>query len=174
MLKNILKQNRSEIIQKWFDLIIKSYPADSTNFFKQTDNRFGNPVGYTISQGIESLYDILLDENNNDDKLYTSLENIIKIRAVQDFSASQAVDFVFLLKKVIREYVDTDSSEKRVIGELLELESEIDKLALCSFDVYMKCREKIYEIRVNETKRKMFKLLEKINLTSDSTEQTKD
>ena len=174
MLKNILKQNRSEIIQKWFDLIIKSYPADSTNFFKQTDNRFGNPVGYTISQGIETLYDTLLDDNNDEDKLYSSLENIIKIRAVQDFSASQAVDFVFLLKKVIREYVDTDSSEKRVIGELLELESEIDKLALCSFDVYMKCREKIYEIRVNETKRKMFKLLEKINLTSDSTEQTKD
>ena len=177
MLRDILKQNKSEIKQKWFDLIIESYPADSASFFKQVKNRFGNPVGYTIAREIESLYDILMagnDDNDNDDRLYTSLDNIIKIRAVQDFSASQAVNFVFLLKKAIRNYVQANISEKRIFIELLDLESRIDKFALCSFDVYMNCREKISQIKVNETKRQTFTLIKKINVTSGGTAKTKD
>ena len=31
-------------------------------------------------------------------------------------------------------------------------EARIDKLALLALDIYMKCREKIYEIRLNEVK----------------------
>ena len=35
---------------------------------------------------------------------------------------------------------------------LAPLESGVDRLALAAFDVYMQCREKIFEIRVREIK----------------------
>jgi hypothetical protein len=38
--------------------------------------------------------------------------------------------------------------------ELSALETRIDRLALLAFDCYMKCREKIYEIRLGELRRR--------------------
>lgn len=174
ILKDTLKQNKTEIVQHWFDMIIESYPAGSANFFKQTKNRFGNPVGYTYSTEIETIYDSLIDETYNNDKLKSALDSIIKIRSVQDFSPSQAVSFIFILKDVVRKYLDNNLKDSQVSNELLELESKIDKFALLSFDIYMNCREKISEIRVNESKRKTEILLKKINSTSGHPEQIKD
>ncbi|MCL0091586.1 RsbRD N-terminal domain-containing protein, partial [Dehalococcoidales bacterium] len=113
----------------------------------QEKDRFANPVGYTISKEIEVLYEELID-GMNFDKLSTSLDNIIKIRAVQDFSPSQAIAFIFLLKKAVKEELADE------IGGnwWLKFESRIDKLALLAFDIYMKCREKIYQIKVNKVK----------------------
>lgn len=174
MLKTILEQNKSEITKRWFDSIVETYPEDSHNFFKQDKNQFGNPVGYTISKETESLYDILLDGMNNDEKLYLSLDNIIKIRAVQDYSPSQAISIIFLLKKVIRDFAEEQFQKEKIYDELLEFESRIDKLALCSFDVYMKCKEKIYEIRLNESRRKVAKLLERVNVKSGNPERLEE
>jgi hypothetical protein len=50
---------------------------------------------------------------------------------------------------------------------LRELESRIDGLALLCFDVYMKRREKLYEIRANEAKTRVSGLLRKAGLLSD-------
>jgi hypothetical protein len=49
---------------------------------------------------------------------------------------------------------------------VLKLESRIDELALLAFEIYMQCREKIYECRVNEVKGQReiaMKLLERTN-----------
>jgi len=137
---------------------------------KKEKDRFVNPVGYTISQEIGALYDELL-QGINSDKLAACLDNIIRIRAVQDFSPSQTVAFIFLLKKAIREELTSEIKENRVFEELLEFEARIDKLVLLAFDIYMKCREKVFEIRVNEAKaerERVLKLLERTNLTMES------
>ncbi|MCL0053034.1 RsbRD N-terminal domain-containing protein [Dehalococcoidales bacterium] len=124
---------------------METYPGSS--LFSQEKDRFANPVGYTISREIEVLYEELVD-GMNFDKLSASLDNIIKIRAVQDFSPSQAIAFIFLLKKAVKEELADE------IGGnwWLKFESRIDKLALLAFDIYMKCREKIYQIKVNKVK----------------------
>lgn len=151
---------------KWFQLILETYPADTSRFLKREKDRFINPVGYTISQEIEALYDELLLEMNPD-KLTACLDKIIKIRAIQNFPPSQAVAFIFLLKKAIREELANEIKEKQAFEELLKLESRIDKLVLLALDTYMKCREKVYEIRVNEVKEereRVLKLLERANM----------
>lgn len=150
--------------------MLETYPAGTSRFLKQKKDRFTNPVGYTISQEIEALYDGLLQEMNSD-KLAVCLDNIIRIRAVQDFPPSQTIAFIFLLKKAIREELASEIAENRVLEELLKFESRIDKLVLLAFDIYMKCREKVFEIRVNEVKaerERVLKLLERINLTMES------
>jgi len=157
-------------LERWFQLVLETYPADTSRFLKQGKDRFTNPVGYTISREIETLYDELLQEMNSD-KLAACLDNIIRIRAVQDFSPSQTIALIFLLKKAIREELASEITENRVFEELLKFESRIDKLVLLAFDIYMKCREKVFEIRVNEAKaerERVFKLLERTNLTMES------
>ncbi len=170
VLEHLLPQKRAAILERWFQLVLGTYPADTSRFLKQEKDRFINPVGYAISQEIEALYDELL-QGMNSDKLADCLDNIIRIRAVQDFSPSQTIAFIFLLKKAIREELASEITENRVFEELLKFESRIDKLVLLAFDIYMKCREKVFEIRVNEVKaerERVFKLLERTNLTMES------
>lgn len=151
VLEELLAQRKASILEKWFRLISETYPAETSSFLKQGKGRFVNPVGWTTSQEIEALYEELL-HGMNFDKLSASLDNIIRIRSVQDFSPSQAVVFVFLLKKAIREELEGKIRENRLFDEWLKFEFRIDKLALLAFDIYMKCREKLYEIEVNRMK----------------------
>ena len=160
MIENLLSQRKASILEKWFDLILESYPANSRSFFKQEKDQFANPVGFTISHEIETIYEELLRETDCN-KLAASLESIIKIRAVQDFTPYQAVAFVFDLKKAIRDDIEGDLMEKPVFEELLKFEDKIDQTALIAFEIYMRCREMIHEIRVNEIKNRTSSIFEK-------------
>ena len=172
-LENLLSQKRPAILEKWFDGVLETYPAETARFLRKQTNRFANPVGSTISQGIEGLFEALL-QGIDSDKVSIFLDNIIRVRAVQDFSPSQAVAFIFVLKKVIREELKGEIRENSISEELLIFESKIDKLALLSFDIYTKCREKVYELKVSETKRMLFGLLKKANLICEIPEQKPD
>ncbi|MFZ5907901.1 MAG: RsbRD N-terminal domain-containing protein [Nitrospirota bacterium] len=165
-LKDLLSERKSSILQRWFDAIIASYPQDASHFFKNNQNQFTNPVGYTFSEVTHGLFGALL-EGGDPARYFPFLNDIIKIKAVQDFSPSQAVSFLFLLKKVIREELEKELQRNQFHHELHALDLEIDALALLAFDVYMKCREKIYEIRTNEARNMMFRLLKKANLVRE-------
>jgi len=172
-LEDILSQKRSAILKRWFDVILETYPADTQGFLKKQKDRFANPVGYTISQEIEALFGELL-QGMDSDKISPFLDRIIRIRAVQDFSPPEAMAFIFLLKKVIREELKNEIRENQIFEELLKFESKIDELALLSFDIYAKCREKVYELKVSETKRMLFGPLKKANLICEIQGQKPD
>ena len=165
---NLLLQKRSIILEKWYDLILKTYPADSNNFFKREKDRFANPIGYTFTQELEKVLGFLLD-NVSQSEFKNSLEKIIKIRAVQDFSPSDAVSFIFLLKGVIRDLFKENSGD--ISGEIIILENRIDNLALQAFDLYMECREKIFNIRINEIKNISNRVLKQANLLYEGPEE---
>lgn len=160
-------KKRSAILQRWFDVIVETYPVDTSSFLKSQQDRFANPVGAAISQGIEGIFDEILHQGMDTEKVSAFLDNIIRIRAVQDFSPSDALAFIFLLKKVVREEIKKELHESHIADELLTFESNIDDLALLSFDIYMKCREKVYEIKANEAKNGTFRLLQRANLICD-------
>ena len=107
------------------------------------------------------------------DILIKHLDKIISIRAIQDLSPSKAVAFIFLLKTAIRKELQQEILEKGILEELLELESRIDGLALLCFDIYMKRREKLYEIRTNEAKTRVSGLLRKAELLSELEKETR-
>jgi hypothetical protein len=172
-LEKLLSDKRSTLIKKWRNLLIGSYPVDAQRFFKKEKNRFSNPVGQTIAEDVEILYDELT-VGNNTDKISSSLDNIIRIRAVQDFKPSQAVGFVLQLKKLIQNELGADSRESEIQNALEVLEERIDNAALLAFDIYSQCRQKLYEIRVNETKNQVGKLLERANLTVEIPEYEPD
>lgn len=165
-LESLLTQKKAAVLERWRDLIVQTYPADASEFLKREKDRFNNPVGYAIARGTEGIYDALI-EGSASNVLSSTVDSIIKIRAVQDFSPSRAVAFVFLLKKAIREQLVAEMRENGFSEQLLTFESKIDELALLTFDSYMRCREKIHDIRVDEVKNGMFKLRERVNLADE-------
>lgn len=159
-INKLLAEKKSKIIKKWRNAVIKSYPEDGQGFLKREKSQFANPVGLTISTEIETLYDEIISGDNME-KISSCLDSIIRIRAVQDFKPSQAVAFVLQLKQIIKEELGNDHSD-----EMRILDNRIDEVTLLAFDIYSACRQKISEIRVNEVKSQVGKLLERANLIS--------
>jgi len=162
-LRGLLEEKKSSIVKKWVHAVFDSYPADSSNFFQKQHDRFLNPVGHTISEGISDIFNELLQDSETE-KFFPVLNDIIKIQAVQDFTPSKALSFLVLLKQVIREEAGSEIRKKNLTDELIAFETQIDQLILLSFDIYMKCREKIYELKTDDVRRMTFRLLQKANL----------
>jgi RsbT co-antagonist protein rsbRD N-terminal domain len=151
MLKKILSQNKNIIVEKWIQSIISSYPKETYEFLRLQKNRFSNPAGYIISDGAEKIFNELI-KSFNSKIINQSLNDIIRLRAVQEFLPSQAVGFVFLLKQIIRSEIDPEVKNEETSQELMDLDSRIDKIALMAFDLYAEARETIYQIRLKELK----------------------
>ena len=156
-LESFLRQKRSAIVKKWFERIVAAYPANTAAFLKRENNPFANPVGHSLSEGTAALFDALVDGGGADrDKVFGILDRVIRIRAVQEFTPSQAVSFLFVLKEAIREELGAQAQEEPIARALSAVESRIDDFALMAFDVYTTCREKIYELRQKELKKRGF------------------
>ena len=167
-LKAQLIEKKPAILKKWFDAIADTYAKDTAGFLKKQKAQFTNPVGYTLAEGIEKLFDGLL-KGVLAEEVSRFLDSIIRIRAIQDFAPSEAVSFIFRLKKVIREELGGEFlAQQGVAGELAAFDSAIDDLALFAFDIFMKCREKIYELKANESKSMNFRLLQQARLIVDN------
>jgi hypothetical protein len=151
-LETLLTQKKKAILNRWLDHILKTYPEDAARFMGQQPNRFANPVGQTYRAETEILFDALTGKTGAG-AIKSSLEQINKIRAVQDFSPSRAVVFIFFLKTAIREELADDLVDAGLIQQLLSLESKIDGMALSAFDSYMQCREKLFEIKCSDIRR---------------------
>lgn len=173
-LTNILTKKRASIIQTWFDQIIETYPPDTAKFLKRQKNRFANPVGATLSEGMEGIFDSIINKEGNTDRAVPFLDSIIRIRAIQDFAPSRALAFIFILKKIIRKEIEHEPNAHGLTDEVLMLEKSIDELALKAFDIYMECREKIYEIKANEVRNMTFRLLQRANLMCEPDPQGSD
>jgi hypothetical protein len=172
-LEILLEQKKEVITEKWFDVIIKTYPPDTSHFLKNKKDPFGNPAGAAFSQNLTDLLDKLI-KGSDQENLVNLLDPIIRIRAIQDFSPSQAIAFVFSLKKIIRAILKKNLNDRDIANELLALESKIDELGMLAFDVYMSCREKIYSLKANEEKSRVFKAFKRAGLITEITEDGPD
>lgn len=147
--EDILSQKKAEIISRWIDLLLNSY--DSSSFFKTTKDCISNPVGHTLSKGLQELFAIIVD-GGDIQRVAGPLEEIIKIRAVQDFTPSQSVSFIFILKKLLRDELSGKVANGAPLAEMAEIDARIDETALMAFNIYMACRERLFQIRMQELK----------------------
>jgi len=160
MLKDLLIQERDTVVNRWKQLLVETYPPETQKFLKTQKNPFANPLGQSIDDGLEGLYDTLL--NDGDLEAFSKfLDRVIRIRAVQGYSPSTAIGFVFLLKVAVNDVLGQAIREKRIYEDLLTFDQKIDSLALLSFNIYMQCRETLFEIRTNEIRNRTSRLVER-------------
>ncbi|HQO33805.1 MAG TPA: RsbRD N-terminal domain-containing protein [bacterium] len=161
-LKILLKQNKAAILTRWSRMIQDTYAAETACFLSGERDQFANPVGFLISAGIEELFDALLTDDQPD-RIPSTMVDLIRIRAVQEFTPAQAVGFLFLLKTAIREESGRELRQQDLEDLLFALEHRIDTLVLLAFNLFMECREKVYDLKAREIKRQTFMLLERVN-----------
>jgi hypothetical protein len=130
------------ILERWVARTMESYPAQTLAFLSNEKDPFRNPVGHVLRENLGTLVRELLG-TMDEGVIAPALDALIRLRAVQDFSASEAVRFIFDLRAVVCE----------VSGQVDEvLQSRIDSLALAAFDQYTICREQISELRMKENR----------------------
>jgi hypothetical protein len=162
-MKSFLSERKTAIIKRWIDLTVDTYPPEAGSFLRNQKDPFANPLGAAIAQGAEALFDWVVGDNKEYPPVVVrKLDDVVRIRAVQQFSASGSLGFIFILKKCIREGIPGQLlSDSKHVEELLRIESRIDSLALTAFDIYMKCREKLFEIRAMEIRNRTSRILER-------------
>lgn len=161
---DLLSEHREEIISTWLDLIFASYPPETRRFLKSQKDRFANPVAYQVSRGIKEIFAAFLKETDTV-TIQKALDEVISVKALQNFSPAQALSFIFLLKNIIRDKLGPVLEDPDLAAACLDLESRIDGLALLGFDVYMQRRERIYDIRVQEMKQRVSGIMRRLGLS---------
>jgi hypothetical protein len=167
-LKDLLHSKKAAIHKRWLEKTLETYAPDASAFFEKQKDQFANPVGQALRTGTQTMLDSLLGEMDAD-VICRALEEIVKIRSIQDFTPAQALSFVFSLRQVIREELGQDLDPSR-LSELAEVDNRIDQLALFAFDIYAKCRERLYDIRVDEVKRSVSGLMRRLNREEEKTQ----
>jgi len=148
-----LAGQREAIVRQWLALTVQGYDPGTSHFLQQDKDGFRNPVGQVLRENLPFLFAALL-EDRNPAAYQQNLDAIVRVRAVQDFSASEAVSFIFALKEIVRrELAGQDQRDPHGSG-CAAFESRIDAMALAAFDLFMGCREQMYEIKLNEDRRR--------------------
>ncbi|ADW16484.1 hypothetical protein Despr_0300 [Desulfobulbus propionicus DSM 2032] len=148
-LQKALANKKKEILSLWIERTLDSYA--SPGFFKQSQDPFANPVGSNISAGLTSIYELLLTDT--DQQAYCQpIDQVVRIRAVQDFTPAQAVAPFLELKWVVKQVFSLDKETKPLLGLLDQLDCTIDGIALTAFNIYSECREQLYQNRIRELK----------------------
>jgi hypothetical protein len=161
---DLVRGRRTAILEGWFDRIRATYPEPMQAFLGKTKDPFANPVGHALRSGTAALLDGLL-RGASDAEMTATLDEIVRVRAIQDFSASRAVGFVLQLKGALRDAAVAEGVDDP--GGLRALEDRIDALALCAFDVYVGCREQVYRLKATELSARSQRVIDRLNARYD-------
>jgi hypothetical protein len=115
-------------------------------------------MGTAIRQATRVIVDGLVNDLPPD-QIAPLIEEVVRIRAVQNMTPSEAVSFVFLLKQVVSEELQHHGQDPELSTELGRFASRLDALALAAFDTYVACRESIADIRIKEAHKERDRLL---------------
>jgi len=150
LLGDLLVESKGEIVERWVDAVLATYPEDAARIFKKGKDQFANPVGCAVKDSLWTVYALLFEKNENA-KVAAAIEYLIRIRAVQDFPPSVAVSPPYLLKRVVRDFCRKEKVADLEGWQIFE--EKADFLARTMFDLYMDCRERLHRTRLEEYKR---------------------
>ncbi|MDH5657615.1 MAG: RsbRD N-terminal domain-containing protein [Spirochaetia bacterium] len=147
-LYELLKKNKEKIAGTWKEKVLQ-IKLNGQVIASGNTGQFTNPVHFTIANSLDTILDSLLQDKEIPDQV---LDDILRIRAVQTMPPSQAVSFLFILKELVRETAKNETFFKDLFG----FELKLDKLLARSFDIYMACREQIFNLKLTENQKGVF------------------
>lgn len=150
------------MLAKWFTATINTYPSESARVLGKDANRFDNPVGAATRESLEDVLGLLAGEYTPE-TLEKALDPVIRIRAVQAFTAAEAVSFIFALKKFGEEVIES--------ADIRSFDRMVDQVALAGFNRLMKCREEIFLLKATESKRRIHAAFERAGLVEELKEE---
>jgi len=167
-LADFFLEHKAFIMDTWFEEMLKHYPPEAARLFKREKDPFANPVGHNLRAGMEGILDWFTQKKRDKD-VSPFLDKVVRIWAVQDFSPSQAVSFLVTLKEIVLKQMKKNYQNHDLLWENWHaFAQEADKLLLMAVDIYAACRERLYQIKVDEVNKRVFALLRQANMTVDT------
>jgi RsbT co-antagonist protein rsbRD N-terminal domain len=157
-LDHLLDARRGDVLDAWRKAIVAGYQPQAARLLAGGGDGFRNPLRQRIDQTTEAVLTALASASAGE-ALAAALDPFVRVQAIQDRRPSEALAFVFLLKRAVRDVAD-DALDAR---ELERFDARVDELALAAFDVYAGCRDQLQEIRVREARRRVSTLLTRLD-----------
>ncbi len=169
-LKQRLTEKKSVILRAWHDAVLAMPEGKTSDLLEKQNALKRGTMGRSLAQEMEGLFDALL-QGVVPDEVSRSLDNMIATMAADDFRASEAVAFILEVKKAVRKELGNEALNDPHLQEELEAwNSVVDDLALFAFDIYVRSRESVLELKADEAKKETLKLLKKAKLIPDDQE----
>ncbi len=160
----MLAERKTAICARWLDAVLQGYGPETALRWRRVHDPFANPVGHAFSTGLPLLFDAVAGTGDPSPAAMEALEQIVRIRSVQDLPASQAVGFLLLLREAIRAEAPS--------ADLAEINVRIEALLLRAFDLHLRFREQLLRIRQEELKRSVASMMRRWHEeTGDTAEQ---
>ena len=172
-LGDLLETRKDTIADRWVDEVLSAYPSDAAALFRKQRDPFANPLGHSVREGTRGVIQAILQQTPQEE-LRDHLDRILRIRAVQDLTPTQAVSFVFSLRSIIRDVVPEAKGEARFQDELAALDRKVDQVALAAFELYTARREELNRLRINEVKRQVAWTFERMNRRAGDSKDAAD
>jgi hypothetical protein len=169
-LDEILAARRPQILRKWLELIYALYPPETTSFLERERDPFVNPVGQTMREAAEVLYERLCRPPTSG--ACPALERLMRLRAVQGIPPSQAVSFLLALKRLVHAEVTPSLQGPSLHADLEAIHERIDTLTLEAVDLFATYREQLTVLQAHEAQRRTQKLLERLQREPEGKEET--
>lgn len=143
-------KQRAALLKAWHDETLKNYFPDSDEAFRRNTG-FANPVGQAFQESMTLILDGLADEAAVTD-FTAPLDRVVRVLAVQGFSAGVAIRFLFGLRDLLDKNVDMGAAEKK------SWQAKLDGLAELAVEIWCECRETLAQLRINELKNRIQQL----------------
>lgn len=174
-LEIFFQEKRTLIIEKWFDALLNNYSPEAAKIFKREKDPFANPLGYNIHLGVEGIIDWFEKDEKEagTEAVSVALDKILRILAVQEFTPGQALSFIVTFKKIIKNQMkDYYKNKDEMWSEWQIFDERVDNLILMAMEIYTNCREKLYQIKVDEANSRVYSLLRKARVVPDMAEHS--
>jgi len=144
----LIQKNRAKVFDRWIEKGLSIFP-------EKIDR--DSPIGESLSEGLS----IMLDGIEENSKSFVAAVNqITRIMAVQPIPPSQSLLLFLELKTILHDTATKESSNNSLKqSDWEKFQTRIEQITFLAFDCYMANREKIYQLKVEESKRQAFMLL---------------
>lgn len=143
-----LKEKKQKILAIWQDKIFETYPVKPS---------VPEIIGY-IEECTEKIFDKFVEVYNGGsfEGIEEAVDDLMRYLAVDaKLTPGQSIEKILFLKELVLKEFSPD------FKEFVKINNIVDKLACMAFDIYTKCREHIYELRL-EQKEEEKKMLERV------------
>ncbi|MBS0614036.1 MAG: RsbRD N-terminal domain-containing protein [Proteobacteria bacterium] len=131
----------SAILGRWLAVALTVYGEGVAALALHEADPFRNPVGVSLRTELGVLVRELLG-GMDQVAIDAACTELMAVRAVQDLSVPQALDFIFELRAIVRAELPGVAPEP--------MDARIDRLAMAGFVAYLRRREQMSELRLNE------------------------
>jgi hypothetical protein len=141
----VIQDNRAEIFGRWKDAGLSLFSGAS------------GPSSLVTETLLESMGALLDCMAASGEETAGAIDSICRILAVQPFAPSSAMTVFFSLKNTVTETLrEPSGSHGPGPAEIERFLSRTDEIILMAFDRYMKHREQLYKLKVEESRNSMY------------------